>query len=201
MISPNLLSIKRIPIDIEVNVQKPELRPLGSTDKNTPKISVSHNNDAFRLQAEPLQVDISGLSQRRFDSYSTSSSEKDGIKLTYKGYAKVNSDDGNADSNKVKYPIKSKKAYRSIESILESLPKTKNKSGVSWDNGKLSIDYKLDDDSDFLDMTEPKFEFVPGKIEFIINQMPGLEIEYLGEPIYFPRSADPNYEPPMDIFV
>ena len=54
-----------------------------------------------------------------------------------------------------------------------------------------SVEYNLD---------RPEFEFIPGSIEFIIEQMPGLDIEYLGDPIYFPRSADPNYEPPLDVF-
>ena len=43
------------------------------------------------------------------------------------------------------------------------------------------------------------FEFVPGSIEFVVTQMPEIDIEYLGEPIYFPRSASPNYEAPLDV--
>jgi hypothetical protein len=39
-----------------------------------------------------------------------------------------------------------------------------------------------------------QLEFVPGSVEFIVNQRPRLEIEYTGEPIYFPRSAAPGYE-------
>ena len=43
------------------------------------------------------------------------------------------------------------------------------------------------------------FEFIPGSIEFVVSQMPDLEIEYLGDPIYFPRSADPNYKGEVDV--
>ena len=57
-----------------------------------------------------------------------------------------------------------------------------------------------DNSSEAYFMERPEFEFIPVSIEFIIEQMPELDIEYLGDPIYFPRSADPNYEPPLDVF-
>jgi len=38
------------------------------------------------------------------------------------------------------------------------------------------------------------FEFIPGKIEFEVKQMPKVEIEYLGGPIYVPPSADPEHK-------
>ena len=40
-------------------------------------------------------------------------------------------------------------------------------------------------------------EFVPGSVELIVRDRPRVEIEYLGEPIYFPASASPNYKPPV----
>lgn len=36
-------------------------------------------------------------------------------------------------------------------------------------------------------------EFVPGSVEFTVTQKPAVNIEYIGSPIYVPRSADPNY--------
>jgi len=40
-----------------------------------------------------------------------------------------------------------------------------------------------------------KPEFVPGNIEVIIKEYPRIEITYIGDPIYVPPSADPNYKP------
>lgn len=37
-----------------------------------------------------------------------------------------------------------------------------------------------------------ELEFVPGSIEFTVTQKPAVNIEYVGSPIYVPRSADPN---------
>jgi hypothetical protein len=66
---------------------------------------------------------------------------------------------------------------------------------ISWTGNTLSINYKADTLSMDWDVhTRPNFEFIPGKVEFIINQMPKVEIEYVGDPLYFPKSANPNYE-------
>ena len=35
--------------------------------------------------------------------------------------------------------------------------------------------------------------YIPGKFNFSITQYPEVRIEYLGEPVYVPKSADPNY--------
>ena len=36
--------------------------------------------------------------------------------------------------------------------------------------------------------------YIPGKFNFSITQYPEVKIEYLGEPVYVPKSADPNYD-------
>jgi hypothetical protein len=38
--------------------------------------------------------------------------------------------------------------------------------------------------------------FIPPDLEVDIVEYPKVVIKYIGGPIYFPRSADPNYEPP-----
>jgi hypothetical protein len=39
-------------------------------------------------------------------------------------------------------------------------------------------------------------DFIPPDLEVEIVEYPKVIIKYIGGPIYFPRSADPNYEPP-----
>ena len=66
---------------------------------------------------------------------------------------------------------------------------------ISWSGNTLSINYQASElNMDWNTAPEAKLEFVPGTVEFIVNQRPKLEIEYVGEPIYFPRSAAPGYE-------
>ena len=44
-------------------------------------------------------------------------------------------------------------------------------------------------------------EFIPGSIEFHVTDYPKVIIEYLGSPIYVPASANPDYEPAVQVKV
>ena len=196
-----LLSITRIPIKVEVKVQRPEFKPVeNSVPASAPSVQVSAGqNGGLRLQAQPYRVDLS--ESRNYDTY-VPSSGNGGITLTYQAVARL-SDGGNSAAaipgDNSQNHFNAQRASRSIESVLQSLPKSKN-SAVSYSDGTLSINYQISNASAVADAADvPAFEFIPGSIEFIISQMPKLDIEYLGDPIYFPRSADPNYEPPLDV--
>lgn len=202
-----LISIKRIPIKIEVNVTNSQLKPRQVTDSSdsSPAVTVQRNQGGgVQLSAKPYKVDMS----QNCDTY-VPAGDGNGLTLTYNAVASINPTqneaqliNGAVNTAAANAPtIAAKSASRSIESILSQLPKTKN-NAVSYDNGTLSINYSLDSGSgpDLKELSSG-FEFVPGSIEFEVSQMPGLEIEYLGEPIYFPRSADPNYEGAMNKIV
>ena len=201
-----LLSYKHIPIKVEVKVQRAELKPVENSGKTSaaPSVKVSSKQGGgLRLQAEPYRVDLSDI--RNYDTYIPSSGTENGFTLTYEAVEKLadgTQKSGEANSTKHKKPS-------SVEAALRALPKSRSKA-ISYNNGTLSINYQMNlpsssetssDSSDPVEaMQFTEFEFVPGSIEFIITQMPELDIEYIGDPIYFPRSADPNYEPPLDIF-
>lgn len=202
-----LLSYRHIPIKVEVKVQRAELRPVEDSGKTAaaPSVKVSSKQGGgLRLQAEPYRIDLSEA--RNYDAYIPSTGTENGFTLTYEAVAKLA--DGNqksGEANGTKHP----KKLSSVEAALQALPKSRSKA-ISYNNGTLSINYQMNlpssverstDSSDPVEAIQfTEFEFVPGSIEFIITQMPELDIEYIGDPIYFPRSADPNYEPPLDIF-
>lgn len=202
-----LLSIKHIPIKVEVKVQRAELKPVEDSGKTTsaaPSVKVSSKQGGgLRLQAEPYRVDLSDA--RNYDAYIPSAGTENGFTLTYEAVAKLA--DGTQKSGESTGAHHKKPS--SVEAALKALPRNRSRA-VSYNNGTLSINYQMNlpsaaetaeassDPVEAIQFTE--FEFVPGSIEFIITQMPELDIEYLGDPIYFPRSADPNYEPPLDVF-
>ncbi|MDE5576953.1 MAG: hypothetical protein K2J11_06170 [Oscillospiraceae bacterium] len=199
-----LLSIKHIPIKVEVNVTRGEFKRVENSGSNTPSIKVSSKQGGgLRLQAEPYRMEIP--ESRNFDTYVPSSNYDSGITLTYEAVAKL-ADGGNYASG-IKHSgdageFSAKRASRSIEAVLQSLPKSRS-SAVSYSDGVLSVNYQMTGSESVPDLasSHAEFEFIPGSIEFIISQMPELDIEYLGDPIYFPRSADPNYEPIVDVLV
>ncbi len=198
-----LLSYKRIPIEIEVNVTRAELKALENAKSKLPSVNFGQRGNSLCLQADSVSVD---LDQRKFDTFIPSPSYNEALSFTYQAVAKMGAD-GEPERTAYSPAAKTgfnpnvgvKKATRSLDSILNALPKSNSGEGVSFDNGKLSVNYTLND-QDLTALENRDFEFIPGKIEIIINQMPRLEIEYLGDPIYFPRSADPNYKGEMDVF-
>lgn len=187
-----LLSIKHVPIKVEVKVQRAELKPVENNTSSAPSVQVSaKQGGGVRVQANPYRVNLS--ENRNYDSYVPSANSENSFSLTYEAIAKI-ADSGVQGTDNSQFAAQKSK---SIESVLQSLPKSKN-NAVSYADGTLSINYQMQGGSDIAaDMAG--FEFVPGSIEFVVTQMPEIDIEYLGEPIYFPRSADPNYEAPLDV--
>ena len=65
---------------------------------------------------------------------------------------------------------------------------------ASVNQADLTIRYQMDKMNFDMKVANGNFEFVPGNISIEITQYPGVQIEYVGGPIYVPPSADPNYE-------
>lgn len=199
-----LLSIKHIPIKVEVNVTRGEFKRVENSAPSAPSVKVSpKKGGGLRLQAEPYRMEIP--ESRNYDAYIPSGNYGRGFTLTYEAVARL-ADGGNSavgikQSGEMRQ-FSAKRASRSIEAVLQSLPKSKD-SAVSYADGVLSVNYRMTGAESVAELASsyPEFEFIPGSIEFIISQMPELDIEYLGDPIYFPRSADPNYEPIVDVLV
>ncbi len=193
-----LLSIKHIPIKIEVNVTNAQLKPR-EADPLEPSVKISRGSDGVKVAAQPYKVDISSP---KLDSYVPTNVQPSKLTLTYDAVAKMSGTDGTAASTANTTAV-SRSSSQSIEAILSKLPKSKE-SSISYNDGTLSINYSMigsDSSSDIGSISDLKngFEFIPGDIEFIVSQMPDLEIEYLGDPLYFPRSADPNYKGEVDV--
>ncbi len=65
---------------------------------------------------------------------------------------------------------------------------------ISWSEPDLRIRYDMEKLNFDWKIQNGDFEFIPGTIEFSITQRPDVIIEYIGGPIYVPKSADPNFE-------
>ncbi|MBQ8568206.1 MAG: hypothetical protein IJ446_03215 [Oscillospiraceae bacterium] len=189
-----LLEITSIPIDIEVNITRASLE----VDREAPVAKVSRDKGEFTIDAEPIKINIDN--SRMYDSIGFRKprqmweEEADkGLSLVYQGIAKVaNEADSIGNGTATPQSLAAAKAARTIETVTGWLPE--DGPDISWSDGKLSINYKADQLNFDFSNPMPKFKFNPGSVEFIINQLPKVEIEYTGEPLYFPASADPNHK-------
>lgn len=203
-----LLNIKSVPIKVQVNVTRAKLVPAEPTPSATPM----NDGGKLKIKADSIQMNINLPDKQQpqvqapaqsttsnSDTFSHSDNSADVFSFTYQGVAKFVQNSGdNKHIHNSQYQAQS--ASRTIEQVLQSIPKT-NKD-VSYSDGTLKVNYFADESSfNWDEVNAPGFEFVPGSIEFIVQEMPDVDIEYTGSPIYFPRSADPNYEPLIDMNV
>lgn len=180
-----MIKITSIPISVEVVVTRGQFE----VNKDAPKAEVTQNRDTVQIEAQPLTINLN--SKPVVDSFSRTPNQEDGaFKVSYDGVATFSAD-ANGDT------YSAQRNFRTLEGMLSSLPE----SPVSWSDGKLKIQYLAQAASDIsMDAAgQNRFEFIPGSIELIVKELPRVEIEYTGGPIYFPRSADPDYEPIVDI--
>ena len=121
----------------------------------------------------------------------------EGFTLAFQGTAKVASEGDMLarGMSASEIAIQNARAGATVETIMEFLPK--EGADITFDGGKLNIDYQMGSQDFDWDITQRlPMEFIPGNVEFIVRDRPRVEIEYIGEPIYVPASANPNYEPP-----
>jgi len=220
-----LLKITSIPIKIEVKVTRAQLKTIEETppvnvsevappkkvSQAAPSVKVLKDKDGFQVKADPIKVNIDSTSEdstsflKKFDTFTKSDEDNNNeFILSYEAIAKFSQDstqkpdDTSASISNGMFAAE--KQFRSIENVLDYLPKGGN--DISWNDGKLSVTYSSKENSfDWESINSPKYEFIPGSIELIVKEMPRIDIEYVGDPIYFPRSADPNYEPIVDVRV
>ncbi|MCL2086155.1 MAG: DUF6470 family protein [Oscillospiraceae bacterium] len=197
--NPNLLNITTIPITIKVNIVKAQL----NTPLSPPAmIKVKTGEGGFTIDAQPAKINIDTYSARsslgygnyKYADFNKAEAQR-GIKLAYQGVAKIvnNGDALVKGATAPEIAVQEVRARSTVETVMDFLPK--EGADVTFDKGEVNINYHVRDvDISWDKLARSKFEFVPGKIEFIVEQMPGVEIEYLGKPIYVPPSAAPDYD-------
>lgn len=200
---PNLLQITTIPIQIEIKVTKATYEP--AVDDTQPKVNITTTNGGYVMEAEPVKLNIDTYQARASIGYGhmndgdmLAKKAKEGFSIAFQGSARVASE-GDQLARGMTAPeiaINRARAGATIETIMEFLPK--EGAQITFDEGKLNIEYQMGtQDFDWDVLPQLPMRFIPGSVELIIRDRPRVEIEYIGDPIYVPPSANPNYEPPM----
>lgn len=199
--NPNLLQITTIPIQIEIKVTNAKYE---YPEDRQPKVNITTTNGKFVMQAEPLRLNIDTYEARKSlgeghmtDGDLLKQKASEGFSIAFQGTARVASD-GNSLARGMtasEIAIQNARAGATVETVMEFLPKTG--ADITFDAGKLNIEYQMgDQEFDWDVKPQLPMEFIPGSVELIVRDRPRVEIEYLGEPLYVPPSANPNYKPP-----
>lgn len=198
----NLLQITTIPIQIEIKVTNAKYE---YPEDRQPKVNITTSNGRFVMQAEPLRLNIDTYEARKSlgeghmtDADILQQKANEGFSIAFQGTARVASE-GNSLARGMsasEIAIQNARAGATVETVMEFLPKTG--ADITFDGGTLNIEYQMGDQDFDWDVTpQLPMEFIPGSVELIIRDRPRVEIEYVGEPLYVPPSANPNYKPPV----
>lgn len=203
---PNLLQITTIPIQIEIKVTNAKYEP--AEDDILPKANITTKNGEFVMETEPMKINIDTYEARKSLGYGhmtdgdlMQKKAQEGFSIAFQGTAKIASE-GNQLARGMsasEIAINNARAGATIDTIMEFLPK--ENAQITFDEGTLNIEYQMGgQEIDWDVMPQLPMKFIPGNVEFIIRERPRVEIEYVGDPIYIPPSANPNYKPsPFDI--
>ncbi|MCM1165592.1 MAG: DUF6470 family protein [Lachnospiraceae bacterium] len=199
---PNLLQITTIPIQIEIKVTNAKFEH--SDEYVQPQVNIKSRNGGFVMEAEPLKLNIDTYQARKSlgfgnmtDGDMLKQKAQEGWSIAFQGTAKV-AEEGDQlarGMSPAEIALNNARAGATVQTIMEFLPK--EGADITFDAGKLNIEYQMgEQDIDWNVHPDSPLEFIPGSVEFIVHDRPRVEIEYIGDPIYVPPSANPNYEPP-----
>lgn len=178
-----LIQITTIPIAYELQIEKARVEH----HEGTAKLEISGN------QGEPVQIKSQPI-KLNLDTYESGNSilgTNLGVGESGKGVSAIYQATVSMDSDG-QLLLKGK--------ISDNLNKTntaqlsKSNGNISMNQADLTIRYQMDKMNFDMKVANGNFEFVPGDISIEITQYPGVQIEYVGGPIYVPPSADPNFE-------
>lgn len=199
---PNLLQITTIPIQIEIKVTNARFEH--SDDYVQPQVNIKSRDGGFVMEAEPLKLNIDTYQARKSMGYGhmndgdmLKQKAQEGWSIAFQGTAKVASEGDQLarGMSPAEIALNNARAGATVQTIMEFLPK--EGADVTFEAGKLNIEYQMgSQDIDWNIHPDSPLEFIPGSVEFIVHDRPRVEIEYIGDPIYVPPSANPNYEPP-----
>lgn len=203
-----LITIETVPISIEY-VEQPSARI--PTIKSA-KLEITREKQHTSVKSNPVKIKMDSFEKADFRS------------STYTATANFNNGNLNMEvsftDSRVAVADKFNQAGRNMGSILNAMPMTKKHTLPIKENYQPSVNYTTSGFEDIADMSNDlragalkihfdlsslhdlqnnndSTSFVPPDLKLEVSQLPDVIVKYVGGPIYFPRSSDPNYEPPV----
>ena len=192
-----LLEIRTIPMSLEMKINKARYE-IATTDAT---FEMTRSKGGLQMQMKPTKLKIDTVEARysagiKSAMRSVSDYAKKGMQAAYNATANY-AREGNLmlDINIMDNPIPEiamKKFFSDVSFNLGFIPSVGP--DVSWDAGEISMNFVMDDLDFDWNIERPQINFIPGSIEFIISEYPGVEINYIGTPIFVPPSSNPDYK-------
>ncbi|MDD2294310.1 MAG: hypothetical protein PHT29_05425 [Eubacteriales bacterium] len=182
-----LITIETVPISIEYVERKSTCSSAGQLAE----LYISKQENRMTIQSQPITI-------RMRDTYEPGPAPN-WNNLTYTASARF-SEDGN-----LKMDVRMGDAHgddflfqqfgRGIENIMDFLPKSAD-SNIDV-SGNMQIHFNLNQlPGGMPTVNNIDTSFLPPDLEIRVVERPKVIIKYVGDPLYIPKSSDPDYVPP-----
>jgi hypothetical protein len=204
MIEIPLINITTTNISIDTEITQGQLKKV---DTQPNKMEVSAGVGDLSIQTQPAKLSIDtyearsslGYGHYNYRDFSTKEAQK-GKQTARESTAQVSAE-GNQKmrgSTAVEIADQKLKASGIIQSMTVFLPE--GGADIQAEKGEVNIDYSPRPvEIQWHDLQIKPLEYQPGDVDFTMTQRPEVDIEYVGDPLYVPPSADPGYDPPPKI--
>lgn len=185
-----LLKIESVPISFEyVESTKPT-----SHSQSTAKLEITRDRETNNVNIHPQRLHLN------MDGFSRSNG-KDAVSLDNLSYTATASYDGLGNfrlnvnlSDAMTSDLRYSQVGRDTAAMADTIGTGSNDAEFvnyfPMGDSSISINFDL---SGLYGLEDATFE--PPELELKVKEMPHLVITYTGGPLYFPKSADPNYQP------
>jgi hypothetical protein len=191
-----LLQISTIPIKYEMEIQRARLE---MQQDFTPRADVASRPARLDIQTRNIKVRMDSYQMRRSLGIESiddrikgfANQGKESIQKTTRSYVDMGNEMSKINEGATIGQIIERKMMEQPVLFTAFLPSTGTE--ISWMPNQINTDYQKGDLSYDWQIMRNVMNYVPGSIRMTILQYPSVEIEYLGGPVYIPRSADPDY--------
>lgn len=189
-----LLKITTIPIRYELKIQNARLEYSSSTAD----LEISRSEGGMKIKSRPIQLHID--SSQTYESIRPNSmnavvrqAAQKGNNAAYNATATMAKEghlflNAKIGDDAVGQMIQQRSAPDIKEFGLGFIPSVRPE--LQWSEPDLTIEFEMDKMNFDLKVANGNFEFIPGDIEMSITQLPGVKIEYIGQPLYIPPRDD-----------
>lgn len=192
-----LLQITVTPMKCELQVEHARLE---MNQDFTPSANVKTTPSEISIQSRPAKLQLDTYEARNSlgfsnpDDFAKNSAQKGKDNLTkyIRNSVETGQQMAKIEDGVTINQIVSQKMMEQPSTFTVFLPS--GGANISWQPGELNIQFSQGSVEHDWQIQKNSMNYIPGSVRLNILQRNSIKIEYVGEPLYVPPSANPNYD-------
>lgn len=193
-----LIKITSTPIEYEIKIEKASLQmpvdqPAQHTETTPSRLNVQKTQTQLRIDSSQLRYN---LNMKTNLQYATDNAEigKQNVSQVMNEYVNMGKQLSQIQNGTKVSDYYRQKMLSDVANIPTIVEKQAGDPEIQWQIGEVNTSFSQASVKHEWQISKNKMEYVPGRFHMDIIQLPKVSIEYVGEPIYIPKSSAPNAE-------